>query len=233
MQRNRVVYIIYFCMCGLVAIYFFSTAGEGSSAQKKEEEAALTALFGGGGSTTGQGSASTANSAGKSLFQSDFWKSGMPENEEIVEEFDPGDEVEPEILEPASPDNPVNPQTGQPYPDSVMKQFDVLRAKFPNNDIIPRRKTPEEKQAEIEKQKQMSQLQTAILRKEATSEELTAYYAYRKKPLLDRMELLNYVLEEQGDKMSDDIRAQYEKIREMNQKQLQNLEEQEQKMLRQ
>ncbi len=181
------------------------------------EDKALTALFGGGGDTAG-GSATE----GKSVFESDFFKNhsyGRTGDEGAV----PGPQ-DNDILDPVSEGNPINPATGTPYTDSVMKQFEDLAEKFPGNSIIPRRLTEEEKAAQEADRQKLSQLAAAVNKGEASAEDVNFYYDQQAKPVKDRLELLDYVIEKSGASMPEDIKKRYEEVRVMNRTQLENYE---------
>lgn len=231
MKQNKTAYYIYFTLCGLIALYFVSTSSSSADRIRAEEDdQALAALFGG---TSASVDFENEDAEERSLFESDFFKSDVPEEsaEDNIEAFSDEDDLDPDILEPADSDNPTNPQTGQPYPNAVMKQFSKLREKFPDNDIIPHKKAPEEKQAEQQYKQEMIAMRSKISKKQASEGEVGEYYNYKMKPVRDRLELLDYVLEQQGDKMSEDIKSQYEKIKEMNNKQLLNYEMQKNRAL--
>jgi ribosomal protein S17E len=52
------------------------------------------------------------------------------------------------------------------------------------------------------------------------------------KGMKDRVELLEYVLEKMGDEMDDDMKAKYTSVLEGNKKQIENLESQKEKAIR-
>src|SRR5687767_1767865 len=139
MKERKKVFIYYYGFCAILAFYFIFSAGGGgggsSDEEMSKEDKALAALMGGGG-----GRRPAARHEGDSIFDSDFFKAGEPTNpiEEKAEASGPQGDGNNEILEPANPNNPVNPQTGQPFSDTVMEQFDTLRKRFPGNSIIPR-----------------------------------------------------------------------------------------------
>jgi len=193
-----------------VLIYFMTGISSSNEVSDKE---AIAALIGGGGI---QGSGESSND---SLFGSNFWNAGVPDkaidtsNVETV-----GDDTG--LLDPASEGNPVNPQTGQPYPDSVMNQFAALREKFPDNKIIPRRLTPEQKAQEDAKKEKMQDIQSKLARNDVLTEsEINDFYDHEVKVIDDRLELLSYVFETQGESMDEDIKQKFQSILEMNQKQ--------------
>lgn len=222
MKDRTKVLSVYFGFCGLLALFFIFTAGgSASDSQQSKEDAALAALTGGGVPRT------QSHQEGGSVFDSEFWRAGEPDKpiEDKAEAARSSGDGDNEILEPANANNPVNPQTGQPFSDAVMEQFDTLRQRFPGNSIIPKRMTAEEKQAEDAQRQQVYALQSTIVQGKATPDQVTQYYDFQAKPIKDRLELLEYVLKEQGDRMSPEIKEQYEKILDMNKRQLSSFEE--------
>lgn len=228
--QNRTVYFIFFGLIVLIAGYFlFSSPGSSKDGQKKNsEQAALASLFGGGG-----GSAGRTNAGDGGITGSDFWKAGVPDKP--ISDKDDGtgrkNSDEPELLDPVSAGNPINPQTGQPYTDSVMKQFDELRKKFPDNDIIPKRKTPEDTKKEEENRQKMFGVQTLVASGKASRDQIEQFYDFQAKPIRDRLQLLEYVMKESGSNMSSDVKEQYDKILTMNKNQLTAFEDQKRKAL--
>ena len=212
MGSDRKPYIIYGVICLLVAVYFITT-GDVPEAARGGKSTALAGGVKDGGA--GSGGAAGRGDDAQSVFESQFFLGGVPskpiEDESKLRQSGEGGD-EPDILDPADKDNPVNPQTGRPYPNSVMGQFSKLREKFPNNSIIPKKKTPEDKARETEERKQMFGLQTLVAQGQATPEQITQYYDMRGRDIKDRIELLDYVLQSYGPKMSEQVKDQYTKI---------------------
>lgn len=197
---------------GFILIYFlFGTSSNNSESEK--EKNALSALIGGGAGTARD----AANSDG-SMFGSNFWEAGVPDKAIDTSNVESSGN-DSGILDPASEGNPINPQTGQPYPDSVMNQFSSLREKFPKNKLIPSRLTPEQKAEEDNKKIEISKIQGKLAAGQADVNDINSYYDYQGQAINDRLELLNYVLESQGDSMDDDIKAKFTNILELNKKQ--------------
>lgn len=222
MGSERKAYTVFGAICLLVVFYFVSSSG----VPERRSGAGKTAYAGQGTDSSASGGSSASGQDAQSVFESQFFLGGVPskpiEDEKSLRKKagDGGDE--PDILDPADKDNPVNPQTGRPYPNSVMKQFDTLREKFPNNSIIPKKKTPEEQAAEVESRKIMFGLQTKVAQGQATVDEVTQYYDMRSKDVKDRVELLDYVMNSYGGKMSEQVKEQYAKILAMNKKTLES-----------
>ncbi|MEM4170962.1 MAG: hypothetical protein QW037_04685, partial [Thermoplasmata archaeon] len=78
----------------------------------------------------------------------------------------------------------------------------------------------------------MFEIQSKISSKKATQEEIEMYYEYQKKPIIDRLELLEYVLQELKEDLPEDLTKQYEQVLKMNKEQLKNLEEQKNAILK-
>lgn len=206
---------------------FAMTAPDDKRLQPSGEDQALSALGMGDGSSAKQNNSyhSSGNrSDGGSLFDSDFMGTGVTGDPIEDPNIPIREEGEPEILDPVSEGNPINPQTGQPYTDSMMKQFDVLREKFPGNSVIPQRETPEMKEKKEQERKSMYQIQAQIVKKEASEEQINQYYDFQTKSIRDRLELINYVLDKKGDSMSEEIKKKYTEIRDMNKRQLDSYE---------
>lgn len=132
----------------------------------------------------------------------------------------------------ADPDNPINPQNERPFTNRQMRQFEKLRQKFPGNTLIPRKLSPEQK-AERERQTQyIYEIQTKIVKKEATQQEINEYYDYQIKGMTDRIELIDYVLKKPGAVLSPENREKLENVRAMNERTLKAYEEARQRALK-
>lgn len=233
---NRVAMMIYLGICITVGGAAFFTRPTSASSNADDGDALMMALGGGGNSRRGPREPADRRS-GENTFMGDanFANSGVGAKNLDEEEADsvqnPGDEDEPEILEPVNPNNPINPSSGSKFTDSQMAMFGKLRKKFPGNSLIPSLKTPDEKQAEVDNRREMFAMQSLIAQGNATSEDVTKYYDFQMKTYKDRSELLTHVFKTRGDKMSDEIKEQYEKVNKINAKQLKLLEEQRQRAL--
>ncbi|MFN3604678.1 MAG: hypothetical protein ACK4UJ_08220 [Leptonema sp. (in: bacteria)] len=216
----------YFLIFSVISIFLIIyTKPSVKNREDNEEKKALALLFGGNPSTKKPVKTKT-----KSLYETDFWSQGIKNTP--IEEETKANEGEPEILEKVSEGNPINPQTGLPYTDEQMEQFDKLREKFPNNSLIPKRKNAEQIKEEEEKQRRILEIQSKISVKKANKEEIEIYYDYQKKPILDRLELLEYVLKELKEDLPEDLKSQYEQVLKMNKEQIKNIEEQKNIMLK-
>lgn len=202
-------------------------SGEDTTQQDEAGEAAL-ALFGGGAGGSG---ADQGDSSDYSLFENnDLMDAGVGEAP-IAASQEKRELSETGILDPVSEGNPINPQTGQPYPDSAMKQFEKLAKKFPDNSIIPRRMTPELKAQKEAEESRMREIRSRMSSRNASAEEIGLYYENQKKSVTDRLQLVDYVLENQGDRMAPDIKKQFEKVKELNLNQIESYEKQKQAAL--
>ncbi|MCE9599647.1 MAG: hypothetical protein K8S54_16935 [Spirochaetia bacterium] len=218
-MQNRITYLV-FTLISISALVLSRPGGAGnrSRSSSAESSGALAAALLGGSTTR-------AKPTERSLFDSDFWKTGVSDKP-IADDGRPGRrEGEPELLEPASAGNPVNPETNQPFSDAVMEQFSDLRKKFPNNSIIPRRRSDEDIKTEEKQRQEVFGLQTKVFQNQASKEDIDTFYDYQSKGIRDRLELLDYVVKESGSEMSPDIKAKYEQILQMNKNQLQSFEE--------
>ncbi len=125
----------------------------------------------------------------QSVFDSDFYSSGGFSYEE-VKSGGLTDGVEGEI--------PINPQTGKPYPEEAMKQFDRLREYFPDNDLIPRRLTPELKAKQEMEAARMAEATRKVMGGTASKGDLDYYYGSLEKQAKDRLEIIEYLIDTQG-----------------------------------
>lgn len=224
MKSNRNVYIIYFGLCGVLGLFLLMSGGSSDD----ELTAALpppgpgAGMEGAGGMEMLLGpGAGAGGQEGDSIFESQFFNEHRPDSEEQLETVG---EEDTEILEPAHKDNPVNPQTGLPYPDKLMDRFKALREKFPGNSVIPRRMTGEDKQADKRKRQDQFALRTKVRQGNANEEEINQHFNTEAKGIQDRLEILDYIMEKQQSSMSPEIKKQYEKILARNKEQLANIE---------
>lgn len=219
MASNRSVYLIYLALCAALTVYFIFFSRPTSATQGSDADA-LSALLAGGG-------APAAADDAQSIFDTEFYRGAQLQNP-IPDEGDVANDSneEPEILDPADPNNPINPVTGQRYPDSAMRVFDRLRERFPNNSLLPKRESPEDKQAGDQSRMRILGTHGLIARGEATPEQVNEFYDFQAKGAQDRVELIRYVMEEKGDQMSADVREQYTKLLTMSEDQLKGIEAQ-------
>lgn len=225
MSKSRITFFIIAVI--FAAIVVWTAPDDTRPGEVDSEKEAMAAIFGGGSSRS-----SSDAGAPTSVFDSKFWGTGVGESA-ITDEGGPAPlEEEPEILEKASEGNPTNPQTGMPYTDEQMSQFDTLRKRFPGNSIIPQRVTPERQQQLEEERRRIVDIQQRITSRKASADDITTFYDFQMKGMKDRAELLEYVLEKMGDEMDDDMKSKYSAVLEGNKKQIQNLEDQKEKAIK-
>lgn len=223
--------MIFFSLCGLLAVFFIATGGRSGSLDARsgsggEDAAALLA----GGSITSP-RAGSADSGDFSLLDSEFMKMGVP-NTPIPDEPAPKkkESGEPDILEPVSKDNPINPQTGSQYTDSMMDAFSEMREKMPNNSIIPKKMTEEDKALERQKNRELSDIRLAIGRGEASPDQVTRFYDHEMKLVQDREEIIDYIMT-RSKNMAPELKEQYDKIVQRNQETRKRLTEEREKAM--
>lgn len=197
---------IFVTLLAVVLIAWFAFSGEDEETKRKKEKARRDVALLLGGSSKGSDSESVDNSIKKdneeSIFDSDFYSVGKVDE---VEMEDPSDYVPKGEI-------PINPQTGKPYSEEVMQQFQQLRKQFPENDLIPRRLTPEEKE-EKQKQKQLvNKAQAAIRSNKANLEEVNLYFDTKEKEMKDRLEIVNYLVDSLKEAGETDETGQIDKI---------------------
>lgn len=168
-----------------------------------------------------------------SLFDSDFWKQGQTTGSYPDERGLAPVEEEPEILEAVSEGNPLNPQTGMPFTDVQMEQFESLQKQFPGNSIIPQRMTPERQEQITKERENMVAVQQRMTAKTASKEDITTFYDFQMKGMKDRAQLLNYVLEKMGKDMDDDMRLKFNEVLQANKRNIESLENEKQKSIQQ
>jgi len=229
MKSHRTVYIIYFSLCTLIALYFFITGG---GDRARAGTVASNTGSDGRGAPSGTGS-STSMHEGKSLFESDFFSGSAPRQpiEDPGKIKSGGDVEEPDILEPADKDNPKNPRTGRPFSNKMMRRFDALRKIFPNNSLIPRKKTAEEIKLEREYKRKMFGVYPLMVQGRAAPEQINQYFDYKTKPIKDRIELLSHITKKYRGKMSPEFAKKYEKVLNVSQKALDRIENRRKKAL--
>ena len=128
----------------------------------------------------------------------------------------------PELLDPVSPGNPINPQTEEPYTDHQMQRFEELREKFPDNSVIPARQDSKTRAKREEERKRIYRIQTRIVKKEATCKEVNEYYDYQSNSIRDRIELIEYVLEKR--EAEPEMLKKFQEVLEMNKRTLKSYE---------
>lgn len=121
-------------------------------------------------------------------------------------------------LSPAHEDNPINPETGERFTDTQMAKFDSLREKFPDNDILPVRQSPEDRSRKELEIKRIYSLQAKIVKKEASCQEVNEYYDYQIRSARDRIELVEFALQKK--ETTADMGSKLKQILDMNRRTL-------------
>ncbi|BDA78342.1 hypothetical protein LPTSP3_g12720 [Leptospira kobayashii] len=171
-----------------VALLFTFRDDEAEKEKKDKKSKALSYLLGGGPKGKTNNPLGVRGEDAESIFDSDYYKAGgMKYEEESKVANNSGDG---EI--------PINPQTGKPYPPEAMETFDELRELFPDNDLIPKRLTPELKAQQEQHGQKLAQATTAVFGGNPPASDVQFYYSHVKKQGNDRMEIINYLIESQG-----------------------------------
>ena len=165
-------------------------SGEESESEKKRKRGKelSSLLFGGSSREKRLNPLGVRGEFSESIFDSDFYKAGgmgYEEDGNLVTAI-PSGEI------------PINPQTGKPYTQEAMETFDELREMFPDNDLIPRRLTAEEKAKNEAEQKKLQTATTAVFGGSPNAEDLNTYYGSVRKQGRDRMEIIDYLIASQG-----------------------------------
>ncbi|MCC6275521.1 MAG: hypothetical protein IT569_06670 [Leptospiraceae bacterium] len=194
--------IIVLSVVGVFYLLFFFDEPPKKKKNLKSEE--LSFLF--------SGSPNNSNSLGderigvdrtKSIFDSDFYKSGKISYESLE-----NNEAHPT----PQGEIPINPQTGKPYSEEAMEQFESLREKFPGNDLIPKRLTPEAKAEKARHEEKLAKVSQAVINKTANNSEIREYYKFQEKSVKDRLEIIEYLVQSQKESGEEDEGGQFQKI---------------------
>ncbi len=183
-------------------MFFFESAPKKKKNLKSED---LSFLFSGVKSSNrdSQGDEKIGVDRTKSVFDSDFFKSGKISYDE-PDASDAHPTPQGEI--------PLNPQTGKPYSEEAMEQFDSLREKFPGNDLIPKRQTPESKAEKARQDEKFAKVTNAVMTKTANTSEIKDYYKLHEKSAKDRLDIIEYLVQSQKESGEEDEGGQFQKI---------------------
>ncbi|MEM7183801.1 MAG: hypothetical protein AAF518_23045 [Spirochaetota bacterium] len=118
---------------------------------------------------------------------------------------------------------PVNPQTGKPYPAEAMRQFDSIRKLMPDNDLIPRRMTPSQKEEKKRKTAANLKITQKVNTNKASQEEAEQHFQNQEKVLKDRLQIINYLIEKQEEEGFIDEDGKFKKVLEGTKKQIKAL----------
>ena len=116
--------------------------------------------------------------------------------------------------EATHPDNPINPATGEQYPDRMMEVFDRLRELFPENVTIPKRLSQAERAREGQRATRLEKIGERIENKDGklTRAEVEEFYDWEIRQITDRIQLIEHVLDEKSEILSDEAREAYRKV---------------------
>lgn len=188
-QKKLTVIGLFFAF--ILLIYFLFSTGDKPKKEKMSEND-MSFLF--PSANSGSGSGSQGNPMGlrdedsKSVFDTDFYSSGNFSYEEMETQKDTAPKG----------DIPINPQTGKPYEENAMKQFDRLREYFPDNELIPKRLTPEVKAEQEAKAQKFADATRKVMGGNPERTDLDYYYGNMEKQANDRLEIIEYLIDVQG-----------------------------------
>ncbi|TGM62741.1 hypothetical protein EHQ94_02750 [Leptospira meyeri] len=177
-------------LIGLFFLILLVMGGEDEeeARRKKERGSQALALFGGGSSNPkGTNRLGVRGEDAGSIFDSDYYSAGGMRYEE-----------DGNLAGSESGEIPINPQTGKPYPPEAMQAFEELREQFPDNDLIPKRTTAEEKKKAAEFNQKLSRATNSVFGGNANATDVALYYNHVRKQGKDRLEIINYLIESQG-----------------------------------
>ncbi len=206
----------------LLLLYLIFNFGSAEPKKKKARSKEISQLLMGGSENADmepprRGQRIRSNS---SLFDSEFGKVGTNVNYSD-EESSTNTNKEDLIV-------PTNPQTGKPYDEETMEQFEKLRLIFPGNDLIPRKYTKEQKAKKDEEDAKYAQATSAYLNNNASKEQVELYFNRQEKTLRDRLEIVEYLIDAQKEDGEYDKNGEFQKILDSTNEQLKNLETQKQ-----
>ncbi len=172
----------------LILLLTFTGGDEEEKRKKDQKSKALSYLLGGGKEGRSANPLGVRGEDADSIFDSDYYKSGAMKYEEEQAGIASGQDGE----------IPINPATGKPYPAEAMESFDELRELFPENELIPKRLTPELKAKQEQFNQRLSQATNMVFGGSASANDIQFYYSHVKKQGNDRLEIINYLIESQG-----------------------------------
>lgn len=186
---NLAVLSVYFALCAEIMLVLIlsapgRSAGSGISSALHAPPA-------------GTARSSSRAGTGDDLFTGDFWEAGLDTraaapDSDSAERSAPADE-DTGILEPASPDNPRNPATGERFTDKQMLRFEELNRRFVGNTLVPRRR--KDVRAAMETEAQIIALERQAQGGTATVEQIEAVHEYYIRREEANIRLLEYLKE--------------------------------------
>jgi hypothetical protein len=134
-------------------------------------------------------------------------------------------EAELNELDPPHPHNPINPATQAPYTNRDMQKFEELKSIFPENRVIPKRRTPEEQQAHKKLEDKLAvkfyeNVRIQVLKGELDQDEIDEYFTYRTRYTRDKIRLFQYALDNLPPDADPARRRRMEKLLESNEKKM-------------
>jgi hypothetical protein len=197
----------------LILFGLILATSDSESTRPQVHKDGLSLLFGGRSKSELPNAWGIRGESSESIFDSDFMKS----KQEIVE-----DDLSDYVPLPQG-EAPINPQTGKPYPDEAMKEFDELRKEMPDNELIPRRLTKEEREFKKQEDEKLAKASQAVFSGNPSKEDVTLYYSRMMKQSQDRVQIIEYVIENQGGE-DPEVDKQYKEIKDSIQSQKNQLE---------
>lgn len=148
-----------------------------------------------------------------SVFEESYWDNSTDQSAdlEIGEEY-------------AELNRQVNPKTGRTYSGPEIQRVIYLRERFPENDLIPLGNPEANTARKTRRQQELEDLRYKISASQADSEETDRYFDRQRKMILDRLQLVRFVLEEED--WGPAIRKKYISILETGQKEIKRIEKQ-------
>ena len=157
--------------------------------------------------------------AGTSVFDSEFWKG--PSGSTALTE---GDRFL--LLRERQ-----NPSTGQNFTEEEIRRVKYLATKFPDNRLIPKAETAEEEKLRVAHEREIEQLSVSMTAGTASEDDVVRYYGDRRKLMLDRLQLIRFVLEEEPGLWKPKVRKEYSGMLKHGQEVLNQLQERQQRSL--
>lgn len=221
MDEKRKKYMIYGgVILGIFILYYVLFTSEAPLKKDKpaqdDKPADLASLLSSSSSGGNSNSDDTKVSNDSSLFESDFYNT-----DGIVFEEDPSGENHPIPQGEA----PINPQTGKPYNAEAMRQFDAIRKIMPDNELIPKRMTSDEKEAKKQKSQKILQITRKVNSNQATRQEAENYFQHQEKVIKDRLQIINYLMEKQEEEGYIDEDGKFKKVKEGAERQMKILQD--------
>ncbi len=212
-QKTMILFAIVSGLLILSLILIIVTKDRKGKNREITKKAAASALF--GGMTADNMTNPCLNSEGKPI-------AGCRNNQKgLFDENDPesfmgtkGLDFSENAAKNADNDGeyPMNPQTGKPYDEEAMQQFDELRKSFPQNDLIPKKSTKADKERKAEKDALAIKAMNAFTSGKYTAEDVSIHFETQSKAVKDRIEIIDFLIESQKDEGEKDKDGQFQKI---------------------